>query len=128
MMNDMLAPWINDMTAQHVFDPNVLRKLKAEAIILHQLPISIVNAELYGSYLTTLNPLWQPLSVQTMRDEILKVYAAFVKKIQSRIAITTDVWICDNQYYKFMAITAYFIEDSWILQSWILRYNVYSFH
>lgn len=79
-MNDMLAPWINDMTAQHVFDPNVLRKLKAEAIILHQLPISIVNAELYGSYLTTLNPLWQPLSVQTMRDEILKVYAAFVEE------------------------------------------------
>lgn len=80
MMNDMLAPWINDMTAQHVFDPNVLRKLKAEAIILHQLPISIVNAELYGSYLTTLNPLWQPLSVHTMRDEILKVYAAFVEE------------------------------------------------
>ncbi|KAL4285326.1 hypothetical protein GQ457_16G008580 [Hibiscus cannabinus] len=41
----------------------------------------------------------------------------------SKIAITTDMWTSTHQKKGFMAITAHFIDDSWILQSRIIRFT-----
>jgi hypothetical protein len=40
---------------------------------------------------------------------------------KSRVAITTDMWTSDNQRRGYMAITAYFIDDSWSLRKIIMR-------
>lgn len=40
---------------------------------------------------------------------------------QSRIAITTKMWTVENQSVGYMAVTAHFIDDSWTLQSHLLR-------
>ncbi|XP_028127113.1 uncharacterized protein LOC114323653 [Camellia sinensis] len=44
-----------------------------------------------------------------------------VKKNKSRVAITTDMWTVNNEKKRFVAVTAHFIDDSWALQSCILR-------
>jgi hypothetical protein len=41
---------------------------------------------------------------------------------KSRVSITTDLWTSDNQRSGYMAITAHFIDDSWILRNIIMRY------
>ncbi|KAL4325625.1 hypothetical protein GQ457_11G026650 [Hibiscus cannabinus] len=41
----------------------------------------------------------------------------------SKIAITTDMWTSTHQKKGFMAITAHFIDNSWILQSRIIRFT-----
>ena len=41
---------------------------------------------------------------------------------KSRIKITTDMWTANNQKRGYMTVTAHFIDDSWILQSQIVRY------
>jgi hypothetical protein len=67
------------------------------------------------------------------RKDILMQYEAEKKKaieymaaINSRVAITTDLWTSDNQKRGYMAITAHFIDESWTLRSIIMRYYLCS--
>lgn len=41
---------------------------------------------------------------------------------QSRIAITTNTSTVENQSVGYLAVTAYFIDDSWTLRSHLLRF------
>ncbi|TXG69528.1 hypothetical protein EZV62_004463 [Acer yangbiense] len=41
---------------------------------------------------------------------------------KGRIAITTDMWTCNNQRKRFMAITTHFVDNEWALQSRIIRF------
>ena len=40
-----------------------------------------------------------------------------LSRIQSRVAITTDMWTASNQNRGYMTITPHFIDDLWRLQS-----------
>ena len=42
---------------------------------------------------------------------------------RSRIAITNDMWT-SNKNKGFMVVTAHFIDDSWALQSRVIRYTL----
>jgi len=44
-----------------------------------------------------------------------------LSRIQSRVAITTDMWTATNQNRGYMTITAHFIDDLWRLQSRLVR-------
>lgn len=46
----------------------------------------------------------------------------YMASIDSRVAITTDLWTSDNQNRGYMAITAHFIDESWTLRNIIMRY------
>jgi hypothetical protein len=45
----------------------------------------------------------------------------YMAAIQSRVAITTDLWTSDNQKRGYMAITTQFIDESWALRNIITR-------
>jgi hypothetical protein len=45
----------------------------------------------------------------------------YMAGIDSRVAITTDMWTSENQKRGYMAITAHFIDKSWTLRSIIMR-------
>ena len=45
----------------------------------------------------------------------------YMAGIDSRVAITTDMWTSENQKRGYMAITAHFIDESWTLRSIIMR-------
>jgi len=47
---------------------------------------------------------------------------AYMAGIQSRVAITTDLWTSDNQKRGYMAITTHFIDESWNLRNILMRY------
>ncbi|KAL5573273.1 hypothetical protein UlMin_022870 [Ulmus minor] len=62
-------------------------------------------------------------------DDIFKMFEAEKHKLQrvlesnsNRVAITTDMWTVSNQKQGYMAITAHFIDESWILQYQIMRF------
>ena len=62
------------------------------------------------------------------RSDIMAQYEVERKKaieymagIQSRVAITSDLWTSDNQKRGYMAITAHFIDESWTLRNIIMR-------
>jgi hypothetical protein len=45
----------------------------------------------------------------------------YMAGIDSRVAITTDMWTSENQKRGYMAITTHFIDESWTLRSIIMR-------
>ncbi|PSS08117.1 AC9 transposase [Actinidia chinensis var. chinensis] len=69
------------------------------------------------------------VSRNTIKKDILKIYdvekvktMAVMERIQSRAAMTTDMWTSSNQKRGFMVVTTHFIDDSWKLQSRIIRF------
>lgn len=46
----------------------------------------------------------------------------YMASIDSRVAITSDLWTSDNQKMGYMAVTAHFIDESWTLRNIIMRY------
>ena len=110
------------------FDQDISRNELAKAIMLHEYPLSIVSHYGFKKFASTLQPLFKMVSRNTIKSDILKIYELEKKKtykmlgkLRSRIAITTDMWT-SSQKRGFMAITAHFLDDSWILQSRIIRY------
>ncbi|KAG5535563.1 hypothetical protein RHGRI_023359 [Rhododendron griersonianum] len=116
------------LLTSYSFDHGTTRKELAHAIIMHEYPLSIVDHVGFKRYSNALQPLFKVPCRNTMKSEIFKIYEhhkgktlSLVVSNASRLAITTDIWTSSNQNKGFMAVTAHFINDSWTLQSRILR-------
>ncbi|KAL0463390.1 UNVERIFIED_CONTAM: Zinc finger BED domain-containing protein RICESLEEPER 3 [Sesamum latifolium] len=112
-----------------IFSQEETRRELASMVILHDYPLSIVDHIDFRRYSTSLQPCFNMISRNTLKNDILKIYKEqrmkyynLLKKLKCRIAITTDMWTSSNSNRGFMAVTAHFIDDHWILQSCILRF------
>nr|KAJ0193416.1 hypothetical protein LSAT_V11C800437060 [Lactuca sativa] len=101
----------------------------ARMIAQHDYPLRIVEHEGFRVFFCQgLQPLFKSICRNTARSDVLKLYdeekeklMQFLGSIQGRIAITTDMWTCNNQRKGYMTVTSHFIDDSWKLQSRLLR-------
>ncbi|KAL5559950.1 hypothetical protein UlMin_036161 [Ulmus minor] len=111
------------------FDPEEARKKLAQMIIRHEYSLSMVDHEGFVKYSNTLQPMFKVVSRNTIRSDILKMYKAekvkatkLIEDDKIRIDITTNMWTASNQKKGYMVVNAHYIDDSWILQSKILRF------
>ncbi|CAN1725878.1 Putative AC transposase [Linum perenne] len=98
-------------------------------ILIHDYPLSIVDHLGFKRFCCAIQPLFKVLCRNTIEKEILTLYELTKTKIQrkidgnrGRVAMTTDMWTTTNQKRGYMAITAYYIDNSWKLQSILLRF------
>ena len=110
------------------FDPNVLWSLIARMVVMHELPLKFVEYKGFREIMVHANPVVKPMSRNTLKNEILKLYHIekvktlhMLEKNQGRVAITIDLWTASNQEKGYMIVTAHFIDNSWKLHSRILR-------
>ncbi|XP_074327338.1 zinc finger BED domain-containing protein RICESLEEPER 1-like [Apium graveolens] len=115
--------------ASHSFNPAASKKELATMIIMHEYPLSIVDQVRFKRYSASLQPLFKVPCRNTIKSEIFRIYKfekvkllSLMESNKSRIAIITDMWTASNQKKGYMAVTAYFIDDSWTLQSRIMRF------
>ncbi|KAH0657822.1 hypothetical protein KY289_026570 [Solanum tuberosum] len=120
---------VNDGSQQQYFDQDVSRRELAHAIILHEYPLSIVDHVGFRKFVASLQRLFKMVPRTTFKNDILKFFdnlksktSKLLETLTCRTAITTDMWTLDNNKKGFMAITTHFIDDSWRLQSYILRF------
>ncbi|KAF1858918.1 hypothetical protein Lal_00000738 [Lupinus albus] len=111
------------------YDAENTKRELANAIIMHDYPLSIVDHIGFRRYSAALQPLFQVPSRNTIKKEIFKVYdferECAMKMLDShegRVAITSDMWTSSNQKRGYMAVTAHYIDCSWTLQSRVLRF------
>ncbi|KAK9905216.1 hypothetical protein M0R45_000410 [Rubus argutus] len=111
------------------FDQNRSRKELAKMIIMHEYSLAMVDHRRFMSFIFSVNPSFTVASRNTIKGDILKMFEYEKEKClkllnanKSRIAITTDMWTSSNKKRGFMAITSHFIDDSWKLQSHLLRF------
>ena len=112
------------------FDQNISREKLARAIILHEYPLSIVDHVAFKDFASSLQPLFKMVSRNTIKDDIMKIYevekgkmSSHLDKLETRIAITTDMWT-SNQKKGYMAITAHYVDESWLLHHRIVRLDM----
>ena len=112
------------------FDQNISREKLARAIILHEYPLLIVDLVAFKDFASSLQPLFKMVSYNTIKDDIMKIYevekgkmSSYLEKLETRIAITTDIWT-SNQKKGYMAITAHYVDESWLLHHRIVRLDI----
>ncbi|KAH7834034.1 hypothetical protein Vadar_012116 [Vaccinium darrowii] len=112
----------------YVFDQNYARRELACMIIMHEYPLSLVDHIGFRRFVQSLQPAFIMVSRNTIKSDILKIYDVekaktmkAIEKNQGRVAVTTDMWTASNQKRGYMVITSHFIDDSWNLQTRILR-------
>jgi hypothetical protein len=44
----------------------------------------------------------------------------YIKKMSSRVAVTTDLWTANHQRKGYMVVTAHFINEDWKLKSFLI--------
>ncbi|WVZ73452.1 hypothetical protein U9M48_021756 [Paspalum notatum var. saurae] len=113
----------------YTFDPEVARKEFGAMIVLHEYPLSMVEHTGFRRFVSALQPLFKMVTRNTIRKDIMDTYQEerenaknYMGATKSRVAITTDLWTPDNQKRGYMAVTAYFIDDSWTLRNIIMRF------
>ena len=81
------------------FDQDVSREKLANAIILHEYPLSIVDHVGFKEFTSSLQPLYKMVSRNTIRDDIIRIYAIekekmsnYLEKLENIFAITTYMW------------------------------------
>ncbi|KAH9673095.1 BED-type domain-containing protein [Citrus sinensis] len=111
------------------FDPLVARQKLTTVVVKHELPLRFVEYESFRDFVDYCNPLVKHMSRNTLKSEIFKIYNIekgkamnLLEITNSRVAITTDMWTACNQKKGYMAVTGHFIDNSWHLQSRILRF------
>ncbi|XP_024043240.1 zinc finger BED domain-containing protein RICESLEEPER 2-like [Citrus clementina] len=111
------------------FDPLVARQKLTTVVVKHELPFRFVEYESFREFVDYCNPLVKHMSRNTLKSEIFKIYNVEKGKAMnllevnnSRVAITTDMWTACNQKKGYMVVTGHFIDNSWHLQSRILRF------
>ena len=102
------------------FDLDVTSRKMACTIVMHENPLRIVEHQGLRDVMSCLNQLWKLVSRNTIKKEILDVYEcetakyiSVLEQTQGRIAITTDMWIAENETKAYIAITKHFIDDIW---------------
>ncbi|KAH7866739.1 hypothetical protein Vadar_024320 [Vaccinium darrowii] len=113
------------------YDPEFARKQLAYMIIMHEYPLRMVEHIWFRKFCYALNPGFKVVSRYTIKRDIFKIYDVekvksmrLMEKNRSRVSLTTDMWTSSNQKKGFMVITAHFVDDTWKLQSRIIRDSV----
>ncbi|KAL8473760.1 hypothetical protein ACS0TY_030565 [Phlomoides rotata] len=98
-------------------------------IILHEYPLNMVEHFGFRRFMAALQPLSNVVSRNTVKSDIMKIYDFEKDKIMkvfdknsSKFAIIIDMWTTNNQKKGYMAITTHFIDESWKLQSRLVRF------
>ncbi|CAN0903863.1 Zinc finger BED domain-containing protein DAYSLEEPER [Linum grandiflorum] len=94
------------------FDASFSKKELAAPIIMHEYPLSMVDHLYFNRFVRSLQPMFSEIE----RTKIQRV----IDGNKGRIAITTDIWTASNQKKGYMAVTTYYIDNSWILMSHML--------
>ncbi|KNA11968.1 hypothetical protein SOVF_130160, partial [Spinacia oleracea] len=111
------------------FNQQISRNELVNMILMHEYPLAIVDHIGFRRFVQSINPDFHIISRNTVKSDLLKDYkeekTRLMKSLgenESKVAITTDMWTCGNQRKGYMAVTAHYIDDDWILQNRLIRF------
>ena len=110
------------------FDQKGSREDLAHMVIMHEYPLAMVDHVGFRKFVSGLQPNFKLVSRNTLKRDILKIYnyekqktMAKIDNNESKVTITIDMWTSSNKKRGFMVITGHYINDSWILESQVMR-------
>ncbi|XBI01221.1 hypothetical protein VPH35_130045 [Triticum aestivum] len=95
----------------------------------HEYPLSIMEHSGFRRFCSSLQPLFKMVCRNTIRNDIVAMHSAqrekmvnFFATFKHRVAVTTDLWTAGYQKRGYMAVTAHYIDDTWNLKSFLMRF------
>lgn len=119
----------NPTTGNATFSQDVFRDILAKAVIKHNQPFKSVEYKGYREVYSYLNPQVKPITRNTSKADICKIYQIEKEKLKKmlaslngRICLTSDLWtsVASNGY---MTVTAHYVDNDWVLQSKVLIFR-----
>jgi hypothetical protein len=117
----------------YIFDQELCRKELALMICCHEYTLAMVDHVGFRKFCAMLQPLFKVVSRNTIRKDILGMHETqrdklikYFANFKNRVAVTSDMWTAGHQKRGYMAVTAHYIDGSWNLKSFLLRYNMTS--
>nr|GMD42501.1 zinc finger BED domain-containing protein RICESLEEPER 2-like [Ipomoea batatas] len=108
------------------YDQARIREVISHMIMVHELPFSFVEYDLFNIVMQIASPYYERISRTTTKDcwstyEIEKKRVQGLLKLVDKISITTDIWT-SNQNIQYMVITAHFVDLDSKLQKRVLNF------
>ncbi|XP_020114531.1 zinc finger BED domain-containing protein RICESLEEPER 2-like [Ananas comosus] len=109
------------------FDAFKIREIMAKMIIVHEYPFTMVEHTWFNILCKALNPNFQKVSRNTIKNECLKAYETEKEKLKKvlknvdKISLTCDCWT-SKQTIGYMALTAHYIDSEWQLQKRVIAF------
>lgn len=127
------SPNMSRIVSKYKFSQEYSRNALVSMIVNHEYPLAMVDHIGFKRYSNSLNPDFKVISRNTVKADIFREYneerrrlEKVLAKNKSRIAFTSDMWTCTNQRKGYMAVTAHYIDDDWVLQNQLIRYISFS--
>ena len=111
------------------YDQSKIREVLYHMIMVHELPFSFVEYEVFNLLMKTVTPHYQSVSRATIRKDCFAAYEVEKKKVSTllkstnKVSVTTDRWISTNQKVSYMVVTSHFINSNWKLQKRVLNFG-----
>ena len=110
------------------YDQTKIRDILSHLIMVHELPFSFVEYEVFNLLMKTATPHYQKVSRATVRKDCFSSYEVEKKKVSAllksanKVSVTTDIWKSTNQKVSYMVVTCHFIDSNWKLQKRTLSF------
>ena len=110
------------------YDQFKIREVLSHMIMVHELPFSFVEYEVFNLLMKTATPHYQSVSRATVRKDCFVAYEVEKKKVSTllkstnKVSVTTDIWKSINQKVSYMVVTSHFIDSNWKLQKRVLNF------
>lgn len=122
----------NDDKDGSQFDQEVSRRDLSRMIILHEYPLEIVNHVGFQTFIRNLQPRFNLVSIETVLDDCLKLYANERSKLSDmmeilpcRVSLTVGRWgLMDGAEY--LCLSCHFVDNHWKLRRKILNLLYFS--
>ncbi|GJW02978.1 zinc finger BED domain-containing protein RICESLEEPER 2-like protein [Tanacetum coccineum] len=109
------------------FDNARMRELVSHMIMVHELPFTFVEYDLFNLLIKEANLAFNKISRASTRQDCISSYEIGRKKIQkllnsvNRVSITIDMWT-SNQNIHYMVVTCHFVDSDFKLNKCILSF------
>ncbi|KAH7658200.1 Tam3-transposase (Ac family) protein [Dioscorea alata] len=109
------------------FDMMKIRDIITKMVIVHEYPFNMVEHVWFNVLLKTMNPQYEKISRNTIKNDCMKLYEhereKLIKTLKhvDRISLTSDTWT-SNQTIGYMCLTIHFIDANWKLQKRIISF------
>ncbi|KAJ6819862.1 zinc finger BED domain-containing protein RICESLEEPER 1-like [Iris pallida] len=110
------------------FDQELSRHDLARMIVLHEYPLSMVHHAGFRTFIRNLQPQFQMVSQDLVKDDCIKIYENLrlklydvLDKIPCRVSLTADIWR-SGKVEEYLCLTCHYVDNEWKLQTKILNF------
>ncbi|CAM8907259.1 unnamed protein product [Rhodiola kirilowii] len=108
------------------YDPSRIRELISHMVMVHELPFTFAEYELFNLLMKESSPEFKKVSRTTLKSDCTASYQNEKKRLMTllnsvkRVSITTDIWR-SGQKIEYMVVTSHFVCD-WKLHKRVLNF------